>query len=518
MKRASLIAVGIMMLLSCENGSISKRLTEVDSLVIKEEYDSAYQMVKDIDEQSITRAEDKAHYHLISVQTGYLVQKPLASADSLLDEVIAYYQKKNNAEKLADAYYYKAISQYLTPDIPKSILYYKNAERFAAQSGNLYQQHKIAEGICFVNRQCANYYLELEYAKKALNLAKRLDDKKRMVYAYYELNLAYLFLGYEDSSQIVLSRIPPLINHVDKEVLPHLLSNLGYMFLSYNPTEAKKYFLKALSYKELTGAYEHLAEIVYEEGKPEQAYQYWKKALSVPDQSPKDNIIRNLIEYDLERGKTDSISEMVTQIFEIRDSIDAKLRNDTIKDLQTQFDHEIALKEKDQMITRGILLAVIVLFLLIAFHFWRRHLAKVKLLGYRMQIHDCLSQIEILKASGKDSKQEIDKLNGQIKDIMDNKSRRLIRGRMLYDDIMANKTIVDWKQKDEEVFLDYFVATNYSTVQRLKKVPRNGKLTVHRLFYVILVELGKTDEDIRRILSISDATLRTLRFRTKPLE
>lgn len=220
----------------------------------------------------------------------------------------------------------------------------------------------------------------------------------------------------------------------------------------------------------------------------------------------------------MERGKTDSISEMVTQIFEIRDSIDAKLRNDTIKDLQMRFDHEIALKEKDQIITRWILVMAVALLIAIGLYLRRRYVAKIELQNYQMQIHDYLSRIETLRASGIDSQQEIDKLNNQIEDIMNNKSPRLIRGRMLYDDIMANKTMANWSQKEEEIFLDYYTTTHYRTVQRLKNIPRNESLTVHRLFYVVLVELGKTDEEIRQIMSISPETLRTLRFRTKPLE
>ena len=93
MKQASLIVVGFLMLLSCQTGSISRKLTEVDSLVFKEEYDSAYQMISSIDETTIKNQEDQAHYNLLKVQTGYLANKPAASPDSLLDEVIDYYQK-----------------------------------------------------------------------------------------------------------------------------------------------------------------------------------------------------------------------------------------------------------------------------------------------------------------------------------------------------------------------------------------------------------------------------------------
>ena len=521
MKQASLIVVGFLMLLSCQTGSISRKLTEVDSLVFKEEYDSAYQTISSIDETTIKNQEDQAHYKLLKVQTGYLANKPAASPDSLLDEVIDYYQKRNNSEKLADAYYYKAVGYGMRKDFKQSIPYYKKAELLAEQSGDLYQQYKIAEGICFVNRQCANYSLELEYAKKTLDLANKLDNKRRMVYALYELELAYHNLNYEDSSKIILSKIPPLIKYVDKFWLPHLLSNLGYMFMDHNLTEAKRYFHKALSYKETAAAYEHLAEIAYDEGKPEESYYYLKKALAVHDATPKDYIIRNLIELDLERGKTDSISDMVTQIFEIRDSIDAKLINNTIKDLQTRFDHETAIHAKDQAIIRwqwGIMILALVLLAGIGLYLRRRYLNKIQLQGYQMQINDCLNRIDALKATGSDAQKKIEELNQQISDIMDNRAPGLNKGRVLYDDIVANRDISNWSKEDETLFLEYYTATNYRAMQQLKAIPREDKLTNHRLIFLILQEMGKSELDILRILSISKETLRTLRHRTKPKE
>ncbi len=522
MKQTVIVLSVLLFFLSCDTGGISRKLSEVDSLVIIDEYDSAYQIVLSLDGASIKNKVDIAHFNLLKVQTGYLVNKPIPSADSLIDEVISFYQKNNNLEKLADAYYYKAVGCSMRKDFKQSIHYYKQAELLAEQSENLYQQYKISEGICFVNRQCANYRLELDYAKKTLDLAKRLDNKRRMVYALYELELAYHYLNYEDSSKITLSRIPFLIKHVDKDVLPYLLSNLGYSFQDHNPAEAKKYLLEALSYKELTAAYEHLAEIVYDEGKYDECYDYLKKALSVKDATPKHNIIRNLIEFDLERGKMDSISDMVTQIFEIRDSIDAKLKDDTIKDLQTRFDHELALKEKDREFVRGILIMTVIIFVLIgvfsAVYFRRRHLAKLQMLDYQMQINDNLRQIEILQASGTDTKQEVERLNKLIEDIMQNKVPKLDRGRMLYDDIInGNITMIDWNREHEQMFLDYYTATHYDTVQKMKNVKRVEKLTPHKLFYLILVKLGKTDEQIQQMMSVSDSTLRGLKHRTKPI-
>jgi hypothetical protein len=521
MKQASLIVVGFLMLLSCQTGSISKKLTEVDSLVFKEEYDSAYQMISSIDETTIKNQEDQAHYNLLKVQTGYLANKPAASPDSLLDEVIDYYQKRNNSEELADAYYYMAITSYKNKKLEESILCYKKAEEMAERSNNIREQYKIAEGLSFINGKASNNNLQIEYAKKALSLAQQLGNKNLIAYSLYQLGFAYSKQGITDSMFYYFGKIQPYIEDVEKKDLPKLLASIGIALKHQNPQKAKEFLSRSLSYQELTATYEHLADISYHEGNQGEYHDYLMKALTVKDATPKDNIIRNLIEFDLERGKTDSISDMVTQIFEIRDSIDAKLINNTIKDLQIRFDHETAMHAKDQAIIRwqwGIMILALALLAGIGLYIRRRYLNKIKLQGYQMQINDCLNQIDALKTTGSDAKKKIEELNQQISDIMDNRAPGLNKGRVLYDDIVANRDISNWSKEDETLFLEYYTATNYRAMQQLKAIPREDKLTNHRLIFLILQEMGKSELDILRILSISKETLRTLRHRTKPKE
>ena len=521
MRKIVLLLLGAALLLGCQQGMISQQLSEVNELLVAELNDSAYQKINEIDESAISNPADKAYYTLLKVRSALLVGKPVVSADSLLDGVIAYYEQNPDKEKLTDAYYYRAVVSSNQKDYKQAILLYKSSEKLAVQSKNMYQQHKIAEGLSYVNSRSANYNLQLDYAKKALAISKQLNSQKRMAYAYYLMDLAYYKLDFEDSARQCLKQIPPIIDSVDKREKPYLLSNIGYLFRDSNPELAKKLLIASLSFEELTASYEHLAEIYYKEGKAEEAYHYWKKALAVNDVTPKDNIIRSLIEFDLERGKTDSISDMVTQIIEIRDSIDAKLRNDTIKDLQMRFDHETAMREKDQTIIKwqwGILILAVALLISIGFYLRRRYLAKIQLQGYQMQIHEYLNQIAELKASGTDAQQEIEELNKNIRDIMDNRSPSLSKGRMLYDDVVENKGKDKWKKDDIEAFLEYYTATNYKTVERIRKTPREEPLTDYRLLFLILVEMGKSDYEIMQILSITKDTLRTHRYRTRAQE
>jgi tetratricopeptide (TPR) repeat protein len=521
MRKIVLLLLGAALLLGCQQGKISQQLSEVNELLVAELNDSAYQKINEIDESAISNPADKAYYTLLKVRSALLVGKPVVSADSLLDGVIAYYEQNPDKEKLTDAYYYRAIVSSNQKDYKQAILLYKKAEELAVQSKNMYQQYKIAEGIAFVNRMSKKYDLQLKYAKKAYSLAKALDKKNWVAYSCYTIQYAYLYLGYKDSAYIFLQEIPLYIRYAKKSELPVLLTTLGYYLRDDHPEEAKQYLREALSYHELTSTYAYLAEVCYHEGKPEEAYQYWKKALVLKDSYPKDNIIRNLIEFDLERGRTDSISDMVTQIIEIRDSIDAKLRNDTIKDLQTRFDHETALREKDQTIIKwqwGILILAVALLISVGLYLRRQYLAKIQLQAYQMQIHEYLNQIAELKASGTDAQQEIEELNKNIRDIMDNRSPSLSKGRMLYDDVVENKGKDKWKKDDIEAFLEYYTATNYKTVERIRKTPREEPLTDYRLLFLILVEMGKSDYEIMQILSITKETLRTHRYRTRAQE
>lgn len=522
MKRlAILFLIGVLFFLSCQNNKVNIELAEIDTLIVKEQYDSAYYLLNKYDSTAISYSEDIAHFNLLKVQTAYLVNKPLASSDSILDVVISYYEHHVNYEKLVDAYYYKAYGLGVLHDYEKSIVLYKKAEQLAEVTRNKCQLFKIYEGITFVNRMCGKRDLQLNYAKKTLKLAKAVGQKHWEAYSYYGLAYAYLEFGNKDSATIFLDKIAPLIKYVRKDEKSVLLSSVGYLLLNSQPEEAKKYLVESLKYQELTATYMYLSKISYDNGDLDDAYVLWKKALTVQDATPKDAAIHNIIEYDMERGKTDSICERINEIIAIRDSIDAKLKNDTIKDLQTRFDHEVAMREKDQIVIKWQWIAIILVVLLlvgIVYYLFKKYQTRLRLQNSQMQINDYMEQIRALQSDKGDRTNEIERLNKQIERIMEEKSPRLLQGRMLYDKVVANKKMDRWKKEDVKKFIEYYTATNYRVVNRLRSIPRKEEMTPHHLLYLILQEMGKTDQEIRLILSISKETLRTLRFRTKPLD
>ena len=537
----------LLLLMACSGIQVSERLNHVDSLVVREQYDSASVILKDVEKVSMTD-EERAHYYLLTTQLGYLTNQPLSS-DSLLDLAIIYYNKVGNKEKLANAYYYKSAKSRINQDYPQAILYCKKAELLALSTSDARLQFKITENLAYLNGLCENNQLQLHYAQKALALAQKVNNKNWIAYTYNDLSFVFANLGQLDSALYYIEKTIPLINYIYVDDKATFFSNIGLLYKNNDLEKAKDYFEKSLEYDEHPRTIEHLADVYYAEGNKEEAYKLWKKALTMDCGFEKDNLIHSILSYDLERGKIDETSKYVDEIIAIKDSIITVLRNDTIKDLQLRFDHEVAMHEVDKKLisTQRILMGLAIIVGILAFYIYmRRKKEEAQEQEHQMQLYTYTTEIDELKANkekilvqirdleshkekdsqrinkleeeAKNAETAIENLNKNIKKLLDDESPKLKKGRMLYDSIMEGATTSTWTSKDQALFNNYYAAINYRTYNRLRKVKRATKLNAHNMFYLILKEIFNDDEKVKRILGISQEGLRSLRSRTKPIE
>ena len=537
----------LLLLAACNGVQISEKLEYVDSLIVREQYDSACVLLRDVTDTKKTD-EEQAHYYLLSTQLGYLTKQPLSS-DSLLDIAIEYYKKVGNQEKLANAYYYKSYRSEINENFSQAILYGKKAERMAMETNNTRLQYKILESLAYLNGFCGNEQLQLRYGKQALAIAQETKNKNWIASSYNIISFAFANLGLYDSALVYVERSIPYINYVNNTGKAQYLTNIGQLFRDNNPKKAKEYFEKALTYEKHPGTYEYLAEMYYNEGNKEEAYRLCKTALSKDGRYDKGNIIHNILSYDFERGKLDEASKYMDEIIAIKDSIITVLRNDTIKDLQLRFDHEVAMHEVDKKLVstqRIIIVLVLIVGAMALYIIIRRKRMEALQKEHQMQLYAYTTEINQLKANkdntlaqireleshkdrdnqrineleeeAKNADLAIQKLNKDIKKLLDDEAPKLKQGRMLYDQILEGGTSLRWSSKEEKLFNNYYGAVNYHSYNHLRKVKRATKLSSHNLFYLILKEMGKSDEEVRRIMALSPEGLRSLRSRTKPIE
>lgn len=505
---------------SCENKSVVNQIDEIESLTDRELFDSAYVKLSKIDETALSNDGQKAHYYLLRSQLGYLTQHP--DSTNLLDSlVIPYFSQKNDPKNLANAYYYKGYGLATKGDYAKAAYLFKKAEEQAIAVENDKILYKVYDILSTINEITGNYILELDYAKKALIIISRVNNKKWTFDALYNMAIAHSRLSHEDSSLYYLNKMEPFLDYVPKYDLANTLTSIAYLYKHRNPEKAKLYLEKSLSEAESSYALAHLSDIYVSEGKIDKAYLLWKKALTINDKNPKDIILHNLLEYDMEHGRTDSVCQYINEIIAIKDSIINNLRNDTIKDLQLRFDHEVAMHKQDTITNnwqKGLLSTILLITLLIAYIIIKRYRERTKMQEAQMQINNLVGQIHELEESEKDNSAAIQKLNDQIKDTMDKEGPLLKQGKMLYDQIKGGQTVIEWRKKDFEMFIHYYKAIDFKTVNRLVKTKRKEKLTPHKMFFLLLNEMGYDKKEIIRILGISETSVNTLYFRTKPIE
>lgn len=195
------------LLFACNGIQVSERLDQVDSLIVKEKYDSASVILKDVAKASMTD-DEQAHYYLLETQLGYLTNNPLSS-DSLLDLAIIYYNKVRNNQKLADAYYYKGYRSEINEDYPQAIFFCKKAERLAMSTNNYRTQYKIVESLSYLNGLCGNDQIQLQYAKRAMSIAQKTQNNNWMAYSYNKICYAFANLGCYDSALFYVEKSVP---------------------------------------------------------------------------------------------------------------------------------------------------------------------------------------------------------------------------------------------------------------------------------------------------------------------
>ena len=126
--------------------------------------------------------------------------------------------------------------------------------------------------------------------------------------------------------------------------------------------------------------------------------------------------------------------------------------------------------------------------------------------GYVNEIAQLKSQQNDTDVAG-----QIEELNGKIRELVEQNSPRLVRGKMLYDDIKKDGTTSGWSNDDYKYFIDFYKAIDFPAFCRIQK--KYAPNTAHNTFFLILYEMGMDDKDVRRIMGVTQEAIRSTRHR-----
>ena len=510
----------VALLIGCGGKPTAQELAEIDSLLWAEKNDSAYQIISSYDAASFKKEADRAYYNLLMTHAA-VVSYHWPASDSLINEAIRYYKRTGDKERLTDSYYYLANQYMHQEDWQKSIETLKLAEEQVEQTGSDWLKCKVYDALALVNERTANYQLTLDYEKKALGYALRVGRRSTIGYAYSEIAQAFAFMEQVDSAAYYTDQMIPylddLIRVEGENFSPIFLSNIGYNYMSVGRyEEAEDYLAQSLKIKETAVAYEDLAWIYHKKGDAEYANLLRLKANAINDNWPKHKILYHLLQYDIEHQNLEGAEQKLYRMMTISDSLRKADADRTVLEYQRKFDTLVAQEAHRRWLTwAGIALGslLFVIMLLIVYIRYRRAKERLVLTEQQMLISGYVNEIAQLKnqQTDDDTTQQIEELNSRIRELVEQESPRLVKGKMLYDEIKRDGTTSGWSNDDYKCFIDYYKAFDFAAFCRIQK--RYSPKTAHNTFFLILYEMGLDDKAVRRIMGVTQEAIRSTRHR-----
>ncbi|MBR3087612.1 MAG: hypothetical protein IKH02_01180 [Prevotella sp.] len=517
MKRIAWWLPLVALVFGCGGLPTSKELAEIDQLLAAEKNDSAYQIISTYDPASFKNESERAYYNLLMTHAA-CVTYHFPASDSLINEAIGYYKRTADKERLADCYYYKGELYFQHEDWPKAIEIYKLAEEQAEQTDNIWLKYKIYDAIGGVNQQSGNYQMCLDYGRKALDYILRIGRRSSICSAYMQMATTFAFLQQTDSAAFYTDKAIPYLkdyqNVVGENIHPDFLSNIGYNYMAVGRyEEAKQYLEQSLMVKVTAVACNYLAWIYKQEGDEEQSHLLNLKAQKIKDDWPKDKILFSLLQYDIAHKNMEGAQEKLKRMMTISDSLHKAQMDRTILEYQHRFDEQAAQETHQQkMIWVGIAFVLLALYA-------RYRMAKQRAKGQvvlaekQMIINNYVNEIAQLKnqQDNTDAAEQIEELNEKIRELVEQESPSLLKGKLLYEDIKNGGTTSGWANGDYKCFIDYYKAIDFSAFCRIQK--KYAPKTAHNAFFLILYEMGMEDRDVRRIMGITQEAIRSTRYR-----
>lgn len=505
----------VLILTNCSNDNDThEKLSEIERLIEKEKYELAMNNLSDINVKRLNE-ENKAYYDLLMTQANFCLDKQTDS-DSLINESIRFYEENNNKILLAKAYYYKGITCYQRGNKSEGINLIKKAEHLAKGTSDLNFITKIYINLSFINIDTGNYQTGLSYAKKALQTARKANNKILIALSMNKINAAFNCMGKIDSCLVYSQKTIPYIKYLNKNDKLEVLTNISIGFVNKGLyDEAILYAKKSLEIKPNAHAYYIIGSIYFERGENRKAWQLLNDALTTNGLELKAEVLLWMADLKKEEGKYKEASELEERALATKDSIKTKQQTEHMLSLQNNAERKAADEQAQNRLVIAIsavmVVAAAVMISMLAYNRRRRNATKRQIEDISRTTEQYRQKISELDKEKDKNEKEIEKLNKKIESLKERRMTILGHGRMLYDELEKGGKTITWKKDDYEAVIEYYRTIDPKTIESIEH--NYKKLTPYNIFLLIMINNGKTNDEIMQTTGISYSALRTMKHR-----
>lgn len=509
------LILSVLILTNCSNDNDThEKLSEIERLLEKEKYELAMNNLSDINVKRLNE-ENKAYYDLLMTQANFCLDKQTDS-DSLINESIRFYEESNNKILQAKAYYYKGITCYQRGNKSEGINLIKKAEHLAKGTSDLNFITKIYINLSFINIDTGNYQTGLSYAKKALQTARKANNKILVALSMNKINAAFNCMGKIDSCLVYSQKTIPYIKYLNKNDKLEVLTNISIGFVNKGLyDEAILYAKKSLEIKPNAHAYYIIGSIYFERGENQKAWQLLNDALNTNGLELKAEVLLWMADLKKEEGKYKEASELEERALATKDSIKTKQQTEHMLSLQNNAERKAADAQAQNRLVIAIsavmVFAAAVMISMLAYNRRRRNATKRQIEDISRTTEQYRQKISELDKEKDKNEKEIEKLNKKIESLKERRMTILGHGRTLYDELEKGGKTITWKKDDYEAVIEYYRTIDPKTIESIEH--NYKKLTPYNTFILIMADKGKTNDEIMQTTGISYSALRTMKHR-----
>lgn len=508
----------------CKNWNGDKtidKLKKIDSLVISEQYDTAFALIKGIKLKDIKTNKERAYYGII--KTHINIGKDIEQKnDSLLDNSIRYYEKTGALNELARAYYYKSINAFERGNKEQNMYYMKKAENLEERIGIPWLRYYIYINMSYINLEANAYDLSMKYAKKALGHAQKHNNVNWKCLAYNHIGTIFYYKGNKDSASYYFTKILRHLKRITSKVeRVAYMTNIGYIFYEYGEyKKAEPMFRQAFNLLDVPTTRINLAKVCYARGKTEVCDTLLAKALEGANFDEKAEIYQFMAEKAEEENRPEEANIFHKKEKIMQDSALARKKTEEMLSLQNEYDN----MKKDERTGQRIGMIIVIsasalLFFAIssAVLFRRRaNRTRCQITEIRNETDKYQRELENAERTSRGDKKEIERLRKKLEQGEARLSAILDRGKNLYDSVKLDGNVSRWSKDDFEAVVEYLRAKMPDEVRMIEET--HTKLTAYATFFLLLSATGMDAADTARIMGISQGAVRTMRHRLKKKE
>lgn len=358
MKTQILLLLHIIFLLlcacSCHDTPYPKSLQIADSIVSTAP-DSAIVLLEQLKDSMLSKPQSiQMYYHLLSIKAKDKAYIPHTS-DSLILQIIHYYENKKDKKHLSEAYYYAGRIYRDLGDAPQALDYFQKAidatdnensnykllSRLYSQVGTLYMYQDI-------------YNEAMKAFKKAYHYDMLAKDSVAMIFNLRNIGLSYTGSNNADSTLYFYQKAYTQAESIKNLNLKDMIQvDLASLYKQLKRFDLAKEELQRLSNRNKkirqSSIYSIYADLYYQTQKFDSAYYYFNQLLNIGTIYAKQTAHWRLAEINQKQTNYPAMLNHIRKYIEYTDSIQRSTDNETILKMKSLYNYQLREKDNHQL-------------------------------------------------------------------------------------------------------------------------------------------------------------------------